>query len=82
MKLTEENIARLKQLIRDGAVVLTECEDLQAGLSETISAIAKEMEIKPAIIKRLVKDVHKNKVNDRREDWETFDELYKSAGLG
>lgn len=81
-KLSPENVARLKQLVKDGVQVLQECEDLKQGLSETVKAVADEMEVKPAIINRLIKDVQKNKMNDRRDDHETLEELYKAAGLG
>ena len=81
-KLSPENVARLKQLVKDGGQVLQECEDLQDGLKETVKAIADELEVKPAIVNRLIKDVHKNKMNDRRDDHETPEELYKAAGLG
>jgi hypothetical protein len=81
-KLSPENIARLKQLVNDGVSVLQECEDLKTGLSETVKAIAEELEVKPAILNRLIKDIQKNKTMDRREDHETLEELYKAAGLG
>jgi L-aminopeptidase/D-esterase-like protein len=81
-KLSPENVARLKQLVSDGVSVLQECEDLKQGLSETVKAIAEELEVKPAIVNRLIKDVQKGKMNDRREDHETLEELYKAAGLG
>lgn len=81
-KLSPENVARLKQLVKDGVSVMQECEDLKQGLSETIKAVAEELEVKPAIVNRLIKDVQKNKMNDRREDHETLEELYKAAGLG
>jgi hypothetical protein len=81
-KLSPENVARLKQLVKDGVSVLQECEDLKQGLSETVKAVADELEVKPALVNRLIKDVQKNKMNDRREDHETLEELYKAAGLG
>lgn len=81
-KLSPENVARLKQLIKDGVEVNQEIEDLRIGLSETVKAVSEELEVKPAIINKLIKDIQKNKVNDRREDFETFEELYKAAGLG
>lgn len=82
MKLTPENTSRLKQLVKDGVQILQECEDLKEGLKDTVNSIAAELEVKPAIINRLIKDVQKNKMNDRREDHEVLEELYKIAGLG
>jgi hypothetical protein len=82
MKISPENTARLKQLVTDGVSVLQECEDLKQGLSETVKAIADELEVKPALINKLIKDVQKNRMNDRREDHEILEELYKIAGIG
>lgn len=81
-KLSPENVARLKQVIKDGVSVLQECEDLKQGLSETVKAIAEELEVKPAILNRLIKICQKGDMNDKREDVETLEELYKAAGLG
>lgn len=81
-KLSPENVARLKQVIADGVQVLQECEDLKQGLSETVKAIAEELEVKPAILNKLIKICQKGDMNDKREDVETLEELYKAAGLG
>lgn len=81
MKISPENTARLKQLVKDGVSVLQECEDLKQGLSDTVKSIAEEFEVKPSLINKLIKDVQKNRMNDRREDHEILEELYKIAGL-
>jgi hypothetical protein len=81
-KLSPENVARLKQIIADGVQVLQECEDLKQGLSETVKSIAEELEVKPAILNKLIKICQKGDMNDKREDVETLEELYKAAGLG
>lgn len=81
-KLSPENVVRLKQVIADGVQVLQECEDLKQGLSETVKAIAEELEVKPAILNKLIKICQKGDMNDKREDIETLEELYKAAGLG
>lgn len=80
--LSPENVARLKQLIADGVQVLQECEDLKQGLSETVKAIAEELEVKPAILNRLIKTCQKGSMNDQREAWDEMEELYKAGGLG
>jgi DNA-binding MarR family transcriptional regulator len=82
MKLSPENIARLKQIVADGVQILQECEDLKAGLSDTVKSIAEELEVKPAILNRLIKTIQKGDMNDRREDTEVLEELYKEAGFG
>jgi hypothetical protein len=81
-KLSPENVARLKQLIKDGVSIMQECEDLKQGLSETVKSVAEELEVKPAIVNKLIKICQKGDMNDKREDIETLEELYKAAGLG
>jgi hypothetical protein len=81
-KLSQENILRLKQLIADGVQVLQECEDLKAGLSDTVKAISEELEVKPAILNKLIRACQKNTMNDQREAFEELEELYKAGGLG
>ncbi len=81
MKLSPENIARLKQLVKDGTHILDEREILKQGLSETVKAVAAELDVKPAIVNNLIKVCHKGKMNDKREDQEILEELYKAAGM-
>jgi hypothetical protein len=81
-KLSPENLARLKQLIKDGVSILQECEDLKEGLSETVKAVAEELEVKPANLNKLIRVIQKGKMNDQREDFEELEELYKAGGLG
>lgn len=82
MKLSPENVARLKALIADGVQVLQECEDLKGGLDDTIKSIAEELEVKPGQLKKLIRVCQKGTMNDQREAFDELDELYKAGGLG
>ena len=81
-KLSPENVARLKQLVADGVQVLKECEDLKAGLNDTVKAIAEELEVKPGQLNKLIKIVQKGTMNDQREAFDELEDLYKAGGLG
>ena len=81
-KLSPENISRLKQLVADGVQVLQECEDLKAGLSDTVKAIAEELEVKPAQLNKLIKICQKGTMNDQHEAMEELEDLYKAGGIG
>ena len=81
-KLSPENVARLKQLVADGVQVLQECEDLKAGLSDTVKAIAEELEVKPAQLNKLIKICQKGTMNDQRDAFDELEDLYKAGGLG
>ena len=64
--------AKLENLVREGVTVLQEVEDLQAGLKDTVKAIAEEMDIKPALINKAIK-VAKNR--DWSKHYDEFDDL-------
>ncbi len=48
---------KLTQIINEGMTIMQEVEDLNAGLSDTIKAIAEELEIKPAILNRATETI-------------------------
>jgi transposase-like protein len=65
-----EQKAKLIQVVTEGIAVMQEVEDLNAGLSDTIKAIAEEMEIKPSILKKAVRIAFKSKLTDENADHE------------
>ena len=70
-----EEQAKLKRIIDEGANVLSEVEDLNSGLKDTVKAVAEELEIKPAIINKAIKIAQRgdwHKVADEFEDLETL----------
>lgn len=52
--------AKIKQIIAEGVTVLSEIQDLQTGLNDTIAAVAEELEIKPSVIKKAIKIAQKD----------------------
>jgi hypothetical protein len=64
--------AKIKQIISEGVTVMQEIEDLNEGLSDTIKAVAEELEVKPSIIKKAIRIAMKG-------DWDRvfheFDDL-------
>lgn len=80
MKMSPENLARLRQILADGVSVLQECQDLKQGLNETVSAVAKELDIKATILSKFIKEQQKNKTNDHRDENEILEELRKAIG--
>lgn len=77
---SSEQKAKLTQIINEGVSVLQEIEDLNAGLSETIKAVAEEMEIKPAILKKAVKIALKSKLTDTNADHEELNTILETVG--
>jgi transposase-like protein len=77
---SSEQKAKLTQLINEGIAVLTEVEDLSAGLNDTVKAIAEELEIKPAILKKAIKIAQKSKFTDTNTDHETLTDILETVG--
>jgi transposase-like protein len=77
---TPEQKAKLTQLFTESIAVMQEVEDLSEGLSDTIKAVAEELEIKPALLKRAVKIAQKRKFTEVNEDNETVADLLETVG--
>jgi hypothetical protein len=77
---SSEQKAKLTQIINEGVGVLQEIEDLNAGLSDTVKAVAEEMEIKPAILKKAIKIAQKSKLGDTNADHEELNTILETVG--
>ena len=75
-----EQKAKLTQIINEGMAVMQEVEDLSAGLSDTIKAIAEEMEIKPAVLKKAIRVAHKAKLGDTNAENEELNTILETVG--
>lgn len=75
-----EQKAKLTQIINEGMAVLTEIEDLNAGLNDTVKAIAEELEVKPAILKKAIKIAQKSKLGETNDDHETLNDILSTVG--
>jgi len=67
--------AKLIQIVNEGVTVLTEVQDLQEGLRDTVKAVAEELDIKPALINKAIKIAQKgewHKAVDEFDDLETI----------
>ena len=75
-----EQKAKLTQLVNEGITVLTEIEDLNAGLSDTVKAVAEELQIKPSILKKAIKVAQKSTFTDTNQDHETLTDILETVG--
>lgn len=71
---------KLKQLFNESIAVMTEVEDLSAGLSDTIKAVSEELEIKPALLKKAIKIAQKSKLTDANADHEALNDILETVG--
>ena len=77
---TTEQTKKLEQLVNEGMRVTHEIETLTEGLNDTVKAIAEEMEIKPAILKRAIKLAHKAEFGRAQQDHEILEQILTSVG--
>lgn len=77
---SSEQKAKLKQLFNESIAVMQEVEDLSSGLSDTIKAVAEELEIKPGLLKKAIKVAQKSKFTETNADHETLTDLLETVG--
>jgi transposase-like protein len=71
---------KLQQVINEGISVLNEVETLNGGLTDTIKAIAEELDIKPSILKRAIKTAYKSTLTQTNEDHEELVHILDTVG--
>ena len=77
---TSEQKLKLNQLINEGMQVLHEIETLNGGLSDTIKAVAEELEIKPNILKKAIRIAHKAEFGKEQQDHELLENILTTVG--
>ncbi len=75
-----EQKAKLTQLINEGMQVMHEVETLNAGLSDTIKAIAEELEVKPSILKKAIRVAHKAEFGKTQQEQELLETILTTVG--
>ena len=77
---TPDQKRKLTQIVNEGMNVMQEVEDLNAGLNETIKAIAEEMNVKPSVLKKAIRIAFKASFTDAREDFDTLETILETVG--
>lgn len=76
----QEAKIKLTQLVNEGVSVLQEIETLNEGLTDTVKAIAEELEIKPSILKKAIRVAHKQRLNETNEENEELNTILTTVG--
>ena len=71
---------KLTQIINEGMQVMHEIDTLQGGLTDTIKAIAEELEIKPAVLKKAIRVAHKASFGQAKQDHELMETILETVG--
>jgi transposase-like protein len=77
---SQEQKAKLIQLFNESIAIYQEIEDLNGGLSDTISAVAEELEVKPATLKKAIKIAQKSKWTDTQAEVSDLEDLLTTVG--
>ena len=77
---SNEQQLKLTQIVNEGMQVMHEIETLTGGLNDTIKAVAEEMEIKPAILKKAIKLAHKAEFGREQQDYELLETILTTVG--
>jgi uncharacterized membrane protein YgcG len=77
---TGEQKIKLTQIINEGMQVMHEVETLNGGLTDTIKAVAEELEIKPAVLKKAIKIAHKAEFGRAKQDHELLETILETVG--
>jgi len=75
-----EQKIKLTQIINEGMAVMHEIDTLQGGLTDTIRAIAEELEIKPAVLKKAIRVAHKAEFGKTKQDQELLETILETVG--
>jgi hypothetical protein len=60
--------------------VMHEIDTLQGGLTDTVKAIAEELEIKPAVLKKAIRMAHKASFGQEQQDHELLETILTTVG--
>ncbi len=60
--------------------VMQEVETLNEGLTDTVKAIAEELEIKPSILKRAIRTAYKSRLGETNKENEELNTILETVG--
>ena len=71
---------KLTQLINEGMAVMNEIDTLNGGLTDTIKAIAEELEVKPSVLKKAIRIAHKTSLTQTNQEHEDLNTILETVG--
>jgi hypothetical protein len=72
---------KLERIVQEGVTVLQEVEDLQAGLKDTVKAIAEELDVKPALINKAIRVAFKRDWDKHQDEFEDLETIVTTVGV-
>jgi transposase-like protein len=71
---------KLTQLINEGMAVMHEIDTLQGRLTDTVKAIAEELEVKPSVLKKAIRIAHKASLTQSNQEHEQLNTILETVG--
>jgi len=71
---------KIKKLFAEGIQVMGEVNALNEGLSETVKAIAEELDMKPGVLKKALRIAYKNEFAKEQDSFTEVEEVLQIAG--
>ena len=71
---------KLTQLVNEGMAVMHEIDTLNGGLTDTIKAIAEELEVKPSVLKKAIRIAHKASLTQSNQEHEQLNTILETVG--
>ncbi len=77
---TSDDVNKLKQLVNEGIQVKGEMEALREGLKDTVTAIAEELDIKPAVLNKAISIAYKAEFSRAKDDFDELETILQTVG--
>lgn len=71
---------KLTQLVNQGMAAMHEIETLREGLSDTVKAVAEELGVKPAILKKAIRVAHKASLTQTNQEHDQLNTILEVVG--
>ena len=76
----QEQKTKIIQVVNEGMQVMHEVDTLNEGLTDTVKAVAEELDIKPSVLKKAIRLAHKASFTQEQEDHELLETILTTAG--
>jgi len=77
---SDAEIKKLKEIVTEGIQVHTELDALKEGLSDTVKAIAEELDIKPALLNKAIRTAYKADLQEKRDAMTDLEDILVTVG--
>jgi hypothetical protein len=71
---------KIKRLVEEGMRTMHEIDTLKEGLGETIKAVAEELNIKPAPLRKAIRIAHKASLHEENKNHDVVNTILEAAG--